>query len=740
MGDKDGLFLNTLKTSQPSNPCSATQSANSKPVLKHDINSIIEPDKKNVGNKHATNIITEQNAKANGMVNSITLYPLSNQSITFPVAQPAILHPLQTFTSQIFDDSLIPTVNTVVPQGAILTGTTMVPVSVNLNPVHILPAPASDQNVLEVRSSQEVQVKKEAASFPPVKIVNVKGKMFECANCSFKTRHIRHYLFHPKKCWQFMEKHPDLKNILEKNTKLISQSKNLPGPTKFHNPTQPQKATRPYRVFQVNNPQMVQRSTNRVQTVPPQILFKGVAFQCDLCPSKFSNERSLKSHVRNKHKPLYSCNYCSFKASEKNKIQQHLDKDCKLRPPKCFTCMLCNEVLRTTGEVESHFTVHHPHVACGQYTVKQGYLSAGNAKSAVSHVFQNHNPDPKLGPLLSCVSCPYKTISLQELEEHISSHTSDQVLTSKSKNQCDRNNAVQAGTYSNSLQKPPHVTHNQSKGKAVNKRKVETIPGMEALGTPKPKKEKNVPCNYCEFRTNTQFNLKRHIKCRHSDVFQTLYGDGKKCCTKPEKSNQKSKQKSNQKCNQKAEDKAANVKIGGAPLVVNSSKDQSIPAMSQSYIPLQQYQSLQTFHTVNAQSMRPTVPQLLRPSATVPVGALITPRFQLVCSEQEPITSNVIQKAQIQAQTSHPLVNTPSYLYYTPPLQGFTNQQNIVAKQDSLAEAQIPAKQNINGLDSSGTGRPVQNPAQHQFCLASGDTLRSLTERNKLQRVNSWLP
>ena len=69
-------------------------------------------------------------------------------------------------------------------------------------------------------------------------------------------------------------------------------------------------------------------------------------FPCNLCVQLFPDNKSLKTHLKNKHAPLqkkkkYSCTLCSYSTDKKSDLKRHVVTHTKVKSHKCDQCSKC---------------------------------------------------------------------------------------------------------------------------------------------------------------------------------------------------------------------------------------------------------------------------------------------------------------------------------------------------------------------------------------------------------------
>ena len=154
------------------------------------------------------------------------------------------------------------------------------------------------------------------------------------------------------------------------------------------------------------------------------------SYQCDQCPKKFKDERSVKRHVRAAHTNSMQCNICGSSFTTENKLKNHIMMihEAEKESQKCGKVYknrkslwkhmkkYCNENI--TEEDKSEITGKRPLVE---------YEVASDADSELSDMeVGDRNPAKKVKSeaKLKCVECPTTYNSSRGLRAHKQKHHS----------------------------------------------------------------------------------------------------------------------------------------------------------------------------------------------------------------------------------------------------------------------------------------------------------------------------
>ena len=135
--------------------------------------------------------------------------------------------------------------------------------------------------------------------------------------------------------------------------------------------------------------------------------------QCFTCTKYFSNERTLKSHVKSVHEEkLFSCKYCAKKFATLGNLKCHEDNIHK--DGGKHQCVQCDESFKTAGRLGEHMRVFHDALKLKCDFCGKGYLVQ---KSLTKHISEKHS-----GPSQwICQHCDHSFVNRESLVKHISS-------------------------------------------------------------------------------------------------------------------------------------------------------------------------------------------------------------------------------------------------------------------------------------------------------------------------------
>ena len=144
-------------------------------------------------------------------------------------------------------------------------------------------------------------------------------------------------------------------------------------------------------------------------------------FRCTLCHFIAPSQDVLESHMTIDHEPLYSCNYCEFKTKIQNEIKTHLEFMCKKRPPKCFTCLMCHTILYSSKEIEEHFRTCHPLVpqTSPENLVRICFDNRVALSNSQALPPRDNIVTQTVQPYFDCKYCSVKARTAEELNTHI---------------------------------------------------------------------------------------------------------------------------------------------------------------------------------------------------------------------------------------------------------------------------------------------------------------------------------
>ena len=257
---------------------------------------------------------------------------------------------------------------------------------------------------------------------------------------------------------------------------------------------------------------------------------------CDLCLIEFTNEKILKSHMREQHmaEGLYFCSHCNIKCkkiSGFDGLKYHIDRKHPESSKKNFFCTECNKSFIHNSSLKYHTTTFHSkrlpskhicelcgivyktlrglqvHMAKNHNTGEEKVLMCNKCDFSAPlkillqrHVLQKHDVDKHK----KCPCCDFKTPQPQKLYIHIDNHHPEY---EDKKYSCDK--CGKGFIYESSLRN--HTNFNCKFSDYIKnvknpKRKL------------KPKKpKKTVKCDHCVYILTGSKHIKTHYKKVHPD-------------------------------------------------------------------------------------------------------------------------------------------------------------------------------------------------------------------------------
>ena len=448
-----------------------------------------------------------------------------------------------------------------------------------------------------IEPKQEPEIKQETfdtvqeVDFQPkiIKIVNMRGEPFMCQTCGYQSRHLRWLRHHETIC----QKQGPPTTAIPKGTLVFTRP---PGMTQMMVNNNLVKMVYPGQTVRLISPQLsstadlIANNTatpsvhNIQQVVTPVNMARFVTpnvtpspgnqisgpsssssasssvqnpLQCQLCSFFAVSSEALAIHMNVNHAPVYSCNYCNYKTKHQNDIKVHLECHCSQRPPKCYTCLICNSVIFAVEDIEKHFREKHPkyQLTPGNIPVRMGFSAPG--REVVPPPQQNPEIVRRMQPMMMtpsrqkdildgfhlCRYCPFKSKKSFEVNTHMKyCHLQGFEFDKRS---------TELEPLSKKLQKAPAVpgkidlrttsveSGNFESLEFVSPDSSPTFTSTTIIGRPKcagkrrqdmsyviqdkidsikcAPKEKNCHCEFCEFKTTTVFNLKRHMRNKHKN-------------------------------------------------------------------------------------------------------------------------------------------------------------------------------------------------------------------------------
>ena len=426
------------------------------------------------------------------------------------------------------------------------------------------------------------------ADFQPkvIKLVNMKGEPFMCQVCGYQSRHLRWLRYHETIC---QKQGPP---AIPKGTLIFARPAGMGQQLMINSDLV--NMVYPGQTVRLISPQLstadliacnTMQQANMARLVAPSNSNQGThnSLQCQLCSFVAVSTDALALHVKVNHAPVYSCNYCSFKTKMQDDIKTHLDFQCTLRPPKCYTCLLCNNIIYAVEDIEAHFREKHPkyQLTSGNIPVRMGFVppTQDTAHTTPTTNMVRRHPvntnvtmvtnNASLQPMMMtpsrqkdilegfhlCRYCPFKSQKPSEVNDHMKfghlntfdfdrKFSEPEVAVKKvHKPACPgkidlRASCVESGNFESLEFLPPDSSPTFTSTTVIGRPKCAGKRRQDMSYVIQDKidsikcspKEKNFPCEFCEFKTTTTFNLKRHIKNRHKEQHHEVREDNGVIC------------------------------------------------------------------------------------------------------------------------------------------------------------------------------------------------------------------
>nr|CAH7729034.1 unnamed protein product [Callosobruchus chinensis] len=160
---------------------------------------------------------------------------------------------------------------------------------------------------------------------------------------------------------------------------------------------------------------------------------------CIHCNATFKNKGSLNDHILKKHpdfvssitKKINTCTTCNFKTTIKHQFDRHMSVHSGISPiSKTFTCIHCDAIVKSRNALTDHVVRKHPNfitsvtnkiyecTQCVYKTVKKYDLDkhlSTHSKTASRSNFSTRK-------IYECTLCPYKTVFKYKLDRHMLKH------------------------------------------------------------------------------------------------------------------------------------------------------------------------------------------------------------------------------------------------------------------------------------------------------------------------------
>ncbi|XP_063693897.1 zinc finger protein 64-like [Bolinopsis microptera] len=453
--------------------------------------------------------------------------------------------------------------------------------------------PKEESDIKEEIKEEVYDASYNEADFQPkvIKLVNIKGEPFMCQICGYQSRHLRWLRYHETICQ--IQGPP----AIPKGTLIFARPAGMGQQLMINSDLV--NMVYPGQTVRLISPQLstadliaCNQQVNMARFVTPSNQSSSAhnSLQCQLCSFVAVSTDALALHVKVNHAPVYSCNYCSFKTKMQDDIKTHLDFQCTLRPPKCYTCLLCNNIIYAVEDIEKHFREKHPkyQLTSGNIPVRMGFvppqdttvtMATNNVtmvtQEAVSHtppttdMPRRHPTNTSLQPMMMtpsrqkdildgfhlCRYCPFKSQKPSEVNNHMKfghlntfdfdrKFSEPEVAVKKvNKPACPgkidlRASCVESGNFESLEFLPPDSSPTFTSTTVIGRPKCAGKRRQDMSYVIQDKidsikcspKEKNFHCEFCEFKTTTTFNLKRHIKNRHKEQQQEVREDNGVIC------------------------------------------------------------------------------------------------------------------------------------------------------------------------------------------------------------------
>ena len=167
--------------------------------------------------------------------------------------------------------------------------------------------------------------------------------------------------------------------------------------------------------------------TNSKYLLKQHVIFKHTAedkidwFCCDLCPSKFKDNKGLQRHVKRMHMSskdcVFKCGYCKIKTKDESLLREHFISghgETK-QTVDLFQCEACSKCFKSEADLLSHKEVQHggeKWFYCEQCTYK-----SRNKPDLRRHVLVKHTPENQID-WFACGECTAMFKTRDYLQKH----------------------------------------------------------------------------------------------------------------------------------------------------------------------------------------------------------------------------------------------------------------------------------------------------------------------------------
>jgi len=195
--------------------------------------------------------------------------------------------------------------------------------------------------------------------------------------------------------------------------------------------------------------------------------------KCDLCEYESTSVGGLEKHRQVKHdKVTYSCDQCDFHVKYKSSLRRHIQA---IHEGKAFLCSFCDHKSTAASHLRTHVESQHEGIRYGCDTCGKQFKQKIHLKV--------HDDTMHKGITYSCTYCPYVARQKGHLNHHI------RTIHLGQPHKCDICGII----YAHNGQLKVHKVRDHS-DESVNAK---------------------FKCDNCNFFTNREIYLRRHIQRRH---------------------------------------------------------------------------------------------------------------------------------------------------------------------------------------------------------------------------------
>jgi KRAB domain-containing zinc finger protein len=139
--------------------------------------------------------------------------------------------------------------------------------------------------------------------------------------------------------------------------------------------------------------------------------------QCPKCDKRFTANRNLRSHIRNKHEGVgnYKCLYCGYLTDHRSLFDRHTATHSE---EKAFQCNQCNYSAITKTNLTLHLHKHHSSTKTFRCRYRQCGVKKPSQEELYEHIRTEH-PIKKH----QCTVCPMSFGDTQVLSNHMLTHS-----------------------------------------------------------------------------------------------------------------------------------------------------------------------------------------------------------------------------------------------------------------------------------------------------------------------------